>query len=511
MSPCARCGSPRTVAIRRLPGRLRLVVLLVPCAVGWFVGAPLVSDVLEGVDRTHLPLWRLWTVLVAVVGATLAAIARVRRPVCPRCARRAVATIEPVDAGHGTTRRTILKATTAAAAATVSGAAGIVLPNRGWGPVARVLRDPVETESPTPNPAWRTSRIRQYRHLGRTGALVSDISLGSARIHDVAVPRALFERGVTYVDTAPDYSDAGSERLLGQAMRGYRDQIFLATKFCRPAGHLPNETPVREIIAEVEASLRRLQTDRVDLIHIHSCDRVDRLLAPNIHEAFDRLKEQGKARFLGVSTHTPNLEEVANTAIDSGRFDVLMLAYHFGMWPHLDHIVEKAHANGIGVVAMKTLKGAKHTNLAEYRREADAYSQSAFRWVLSNPNVSCLVVSFASPVHVDEYLAASGTALVPEDTARLERYDTLVRGDYCQPHCGQCLGSCPHGLPIHDVLRYRMYAKDYGWPEEGRSRYAALAKDASLCVACPAPCRGACPHGVPIRDAMLDAHAVLRV
>src|SRR5689334_6580094 len=129
VSPCARCGSPRTVAIRRLPARLRLVVLLVPFAVGWLVGAPLVSDVLEGVDRTHLPLWRLWTVLAAVVCATLAAIARVRRPVCPRCARRAVATIEPVAAEHGTTRRTILKATTAAAAATVSGAAGIVLPN----------------------------------------------------------------------------------------------------------------------------------------------------------------------------------------------------------------------------------------------------------------------------------------------------------------------------------------------------------------------------------------------
>ena len=60
--------------------------------------------------------------------------------------------------------------------------------------------------------------------------------------------------------------------------------------------------------------MQRLNTDYVDLIHIHSCDRLDRLMAPNVHEAFDRLKEQGKARFLGVSTHTPNLEEVANAA-----------------------------------------------------------------------------------------------------------------------------------------------------------------------------------------------------
>jgi aryl-alcohol dehydrogenase-like predicted oxidoreductase len=170
------------------------------------------------------------------------------------------------------------------------------------------------------------------------------------------VPRALFERGVTYVDTAPDYADAGSERLLGQAMQGHRDKIFLATKFCRPTGHLPNDTPVKEIVAEVEKSLDRLQTDHVDLIHIHSCDRVERLMAPNIHEAFDRLKQQGKARFLGVSTHTPNLEEVANVAIDSGRFDVMMLAYHFGMWPTFGHILEKAKQHDVAIVAMKTLK-----------------------------------------------------------------------------------------------------------------------------------------------------------
>jgi aryl-alcohol dehydrogenase-like predicted oxidoreductase len=225
--------------------------------------------------------------------------------------------------------------------------------------------------------------------------MVSDISLGSGRIRNVDVPRALFERGVTYVDTAPDYADAGSEKLLGEAMRGHRDKMFVATKFCRPTGHLPSETPVPEIIAEVEKSLQRLQTDHVDLIHIHSCDRVERLMAPNIHEAFDRLKEQGKARFLGVSTHTPNLEEVANTAIDSGRFDVMMLAYHFGMWPTFGHILEKAKQHDVAVVAMKTLKGAKHTNLSEFRREAGAYSQSAFRCAVESERVVS-VISFSN-------------------------------------------------------------------------------------------------------------------
>ena len=78
-------------------------------------------------------------------------------------------------------------------------------------------------------------------------------------------------------------------------MKGRRDKVFLATKFCVSDGHLPNDTPVPKIIeARRRRACSRLQTDHVDLIHIHSCDRVERLLAPNIHEAFDRLKEQGK-------------------------------------------------------------------------------------------------------------------------------------------------------------------------------------------------------------------------
>ena len=73
---------------------------------------------------------------------------------------------------------------------------------------------------------------------------------------------------------------------------------------------------------------------------------------------------------MGVSTHTPNLEEVANTAIDSGRFDVMMLAYHFGMWPSFGHILQKAKEHDVGIVAMKTLKGAKHEHLAGFGDDA---------------------------------------------------------------------------------------------------------------------------------------------
>lgn len=517
---CPRCGgacAARVVHVRRA---LVLAVYGIGLLLSWTLGGSVLHDLSEGVERGLLPLWKAWVPLAVLWIGVAAQFARWRQPVCDACHAASPAWLLSPFAGaqsqqviDGPTRRRVLRAlgaVTAGLGAAVTGLATAVARNRSWLPVANdFFLTSVEKTAPQPRAEWQGSVVKSYRRLGRTNALVSDISLGSGGIHDADVARAALDRGITYFDTAPDYSDTRSERVLGEAMKGRRDKVFLATKFCVADGHLPNDTPVPKIINAVDASLTRLQTDHVDLIHVHSCDRVERLLAPNIHEAFDRLKEQGKVRFLGVSTHTPNLEAVANAAIDSGRFDVMMLAYHFGMWPSFGHILEKAKAHDVGIVAMKTLKGAKHTNLANFRDEAGAYSQAAFRWVLSNPAVSCLVISISTHGHLDEYLYASGTSAQPTDVALLAQYDRLTAGDYCQPHCGQCLDSCVYELPINDILRYRMYAKDYGWEHEGRRLYAKLQQNAAACVGCAAPCANTFPIGVPIQEKMLDAHRVL--
>lgn len=519
---CSRCGSieeERLVHVRR-----PIVLGLYGAGFGlaWLWGGAVLHDLAEGVQRSLLPLWQAIVPATVLIAATVAQFARLRQRVCATCEDAAPAwLVNPITAKRsaaalsGPTRRKVLRVlggVGTGVAATAGGVAVAVGRNRGWLPVARdFFVTPVENIAPQARSEWHDARVRSYRRLGRTNAMVSDISLGSGRINDVQVARYAIERGITYFDTAPDYSDSLSERVLGEAMKGQRDKLFLATKFCVRDGHLPSDTPVPKIMEAVEGSLTRLQTDHVDLIHIHSCDRVDRLMAPNIHEAFDWLKEQGKVRFLGVSTHTPNLEEVANAAIDSGRFDVMMMAYHFGMWPSFGHILEKAKAHDVGIVAMKTLKGAKHTNLANFRQETDSYAQAAFRWVLSNPAVACLVISIYEQRQVDEYVFASGTAARPTDVALLQRYDELVAGDYCQPHCGACLDSCAYDLPINDVLRYRMYFKDYHWEGEGKRLYAKLERNASACLACAAPCANTCPIGVPIKEKMLDAHRWLNV
>ena len=110
----------------------------------------------------------------------------------------------------------------------------------------------------------------------------------------------------------------------------------------------------------------------------------------------------------------------------------------------------------------------------------------------------------------DEYLHASGTTLTARDRAVLAKYDRLIDGAYCRPHCGACLDSCVAGLPIDDVLRYAMYFEDYRSEKEAMRLYAGLGGlDASRCIGCAAPCAGSCPHGLVIQSRMLDAHRML--
>jgi aryl-alcohol dehydrogenase-like predicted oxidoreductase len=258
--------------------------------------------------------------------------------------------------------------------------------------------------------SWGGSSVRSYRTLGRTGFKMSDISFGCGGLNDPAVARRAVERGINYFDTSPDYSHTESERALGEGIRdAKREDLFVVSKFCTADGHLASDTPVQDVVAAVEASLQRLQTDYLDLVHIHAVNSIERLMAPNIHEAFDRLKEAGKVRFLGVSSHTPDLEAVMRHAVHCGRFDVIMVAYNFKNWPDLTGIFKDAHERGVGVVAMKTLKGARHTQLADFAAtERQSFAQAAFKWVLSNQDVSGLVVTVNRHEQIDEYLHAGG-------------------------------------------------------------------------------------------------------
>lgn len=521
-----------------MPSRPRLVrycalalALAAAGAIGFAVSGSLLYDAAIGLDRSAFPFGGAATELgklilpsfgMSLAGLVLALGVLLVLGAAGFLVGRRVAK----GAGGGAPdrgRRGIVAGFATALGATAMGGLGMWLrafrgvgnEGRGWSPVVdQIFSQPVAKTDPDPKQAWKESRIRAHRRLGRTGWEVSDIVLGTGAISGEVgeqVARDALARGVNYFDTAPDYSGAGSEQAMGRALRSVgRDRIFVATKFCTPEGHLPAGAPVSRYEEVIEESLRRLGTDYVDLVHIHSCDEIPRLMDPNAHEAFDRLKQAGKVRFLGFSSHTPNLVSVTQQAIASGRFDVMMLAYHHGIWPEIPELVRRARSEqDMGVVAMKTLKGAKHRGLADFRDEADSYAQAALKWVLSNPDVSCAVISFTVPQHVDEYLHASGQAITASDLAILAEYDRRIAGTHCAPHCGKCLDRCPEALPIPDVLRHRMYFEDYGREKEAMRLYAKLERNAAVCASCSAPCLGSCPVGIEIPTRMRGAHDLL--
>lgn len=406
------------------------------------------------------------------------------------------------------TRRKLLRG--AATAAAGAGAAGAVY--AAWRNTTYLfLMQDAPTHADRRQPEWRGSTVQRYRPLGGTGIMMSDISFGGAGISNPDVVAQAVERGINYFDTSPDYSKTGSEQVIGQALKPHRDKVYIASKFCTADGHLPKDTPVPDIMRAVEGSLQRLQTDYLDVCIIHEVNSLDRLMAPTFHEAFDRLHEQGKVRFLGVSSHTPNLEQVMRHAVDSGRFQMLLVAYNFNNWPDLTNIFRDAHAKRIGVVAMKTLKGAQASVLKDFSDQKQAFSQAAFKWVLSNPHVSGLVVSINDFDQIDEYLYASGQEPSESDVALLQRYDDAITRNYCRPGCGTCLDHCPAGVPIDDVFRYAMYFENYGRQRDAMQQYARIAAEhnASQCVSCPAPCQAACPFEIAIREKMLHFHPLL--
>lgn len=152
----------------------------------------------------------------------------------------------------------------------------------------------------------------EYRLLGRTGVKISPLCLGTLNFgnptpekESIEIIDLAIDRGINFIDTANSYNDGESEAIVGHALKtnGRRDQVILATKVYGKMGEGPNEgdASYHHILRACEDSLRRLQTDHIDLYHLH---RPSRIAAPEeALRAFDQLVREGKVRYAGCSTH----------------------------------------------------------------------------------------------------------------------------------------------------------------------------------------------------------------
>lgn len=369
------------------------------------------------------------------------------------------------------------------------------------------------------------SCIRRYSAVGRTGMHISDISFGADRLssgQEDLVQHAC-DLGINYFDTAETYRDGDSEVTLGRALRRKRHQVFLASKTLA----WPNDKRQALMLA-LEGTLRRLQTDYVDVYFNHAVNDLERLKNPEWYAFVEQAKRQGKIRFSGVSGHAGHLRECLDYAIGSDNFDVILAAYNFGQdplfyqrflggfdmvarQPDLPHIIQKARLRGVGVIVMKTLMGARLNDMRPYEYGGVTFSQAAFRWVLSNPNVDGLIVSMPSRDAINEFVGASGfRSLHAEDLPLLQRYARINGASYCRHACNACENSCPAQVDIADVMRTRMYAIDYGDTRMARAEYAMIEHNAIACLNCTGqPCAAACPHGLMIAELTAPTHRLL--
>ena len=367
--------------------------------------------------------------------------------------------------------------------------------------------------------------VQSYRRLGRTELMISDISFGTSRLRtgqEHLIDHAL-DRGINYFDSAEGYTRGQSERVIGNALKGKRDKAFIVSKTISRSS-----TSAKKFMEDLEGSLRRLQMDYVDIYMNHAVNDVGVVGNPEWLAFADKAREQGKIRFTGISGHAGNLIDCIDYAVDENMVDVVLAAYNFGQdpkfyegltsgidWvatqPDLPRVIKAAKAKDIGVVAMKTLMGARLNDMRPYENQGATFAQAAFSWVLSNSDVDALIITMRSEADIDEYLGASGSSDVSSaERALLDQYAHLNGANYCKHACNMCSDSCPYGVPISDVLRTRMYATDYQDVEFAQEEYALLDVNASACLSCSGePCQDACPNGIKIDELCAPTHRML--
>ena len=219
----------------------------------------------------------------------------------------------------------------------------------------------------------------ETRRLGRTDMDVGWLGFGAARIAtDAGSPaetanllNTLLDSGVNYIDTALCYGE--SEETLGKHISHRRDEYWLTTK----CGHVDGDVTAPEWTAEavtqgIDQSLRRMKTDRLDLVHVHTCE-VDVLRRGDVVRALQDAQRAGKTRYFGYSGDN----EAALEAIGMGVFATLLTSFNVVDQRALDTVFPSAEAAGMGIIAKRPIANAAFNRPASPYDYADAYWQRA--------------------------------------------------------------------------------------------------------------------------------------
>lgn len=269
----------------------------------------------------------------------------------------------------------------------------------------------------------------QTREYGNTGEQLSIIGFGGIMVSKVSTEEAAqqvsaaIDRGVTYFDVAPTYGNA--QQMLGPALAPYRNDVFLACK--------TTQRTADGARAELEESLRLMQTDHFDLYQMHALNTdedFDTVMGPGgALEVFREAKQKGQARYLGFSSHSA---ETALRLIEAVDFDSVLFPINWSTWMAADfgpQVVEAATSKGMGVLALKGMALGKIAEGAErvYSKcwyqpiEDPGLAQLALRFTLSQPITAALPPG--EPVFYETALDVgdSFTPVTDNEIAELQR------------------------------------------------------------------------------------------
>jgi uncharacterized protein len=373
----------------------------------------------------------------------------------------------------------------------------------------------------------------QYRKLGNTGVEISLLGCGGMRFPERTVDGKIliddeksielmhraFELGVNYIDTAPYYHDGESEVIIGKALKGWRDKVYLSTK-----------NPIEDASGahfreRLERSLKKLDTDHIDFYHMWGLDwdhYENRVIAKDgPMEAALQAKSEGLIKHISFSFH--DIPENMIRIVDSGCFETVLCQYNLldrSNAEAIDHAARK----GLGVIIMGPIGGGRLGAPSETIRnvlpgKVNSNAEIALRFVFANKSVSCALSGMSTIEQVEENVrvASNSAELTAEEldqiNASMEENKRLAEL-YCTG-CNYCM-PCPNEVNIPLNFKLMNYHRVYKITEYARSKYKLIKPDdedlpgrrADECIGCGL-CEEKCPQKIEIRKQLQETARVL--
>ena len=343
------------------------------------------------------------------------------------------------------------------------------------------------------------------RRLGKTGLVLPVVSMGVMNADNPNLVKAALEMGIVLLDTAHGYQGGRNEEMIGQVIKGRKRESFvIATKVApegmdRKTGLPTASTTAEALLAKLDISLRRLGLEHVDILYLHNIGTREAAQCEPLLQALQKARQDGKARFVGLSTHG-NEPAVIRAAVETKVHEVVLTAYNFRQ----DHraevkkaIAEAAKA-GLGIVAMKTQAGA----FWDEKHQTPINMKAALKWALQDPNVHTAIPGFTTYDQLILDMSVMADLKLSEQELKDLNPPKLTTGLYCQG-CVRCRPQCPAGLPLPDLMRAHMYARGYRNLEAARELVASLDLPADPCADCAA-CAVRCAKGFDVRTRARD-------